>query len=74
MDELSENVTKWELLYDVVLEELRKTLPPLSKRGFTIFFTGLSGSGKSTIANAVLTKLMELGGRPVTLLDGDIVR
>ena len=57
-----------------VLEELRKTLPPLSKRGFTIFFTGLSGSGKSTIANAVLTKLMELGGRPVTLLDGDIVR
>ena len=57
-----------------VLEELRKTLPPLSKRGFTIFFTGLSGSGKSTIANAVLTKLMEMGGRPVTLLDGDIVR
>ena len=53
---------------------MRKTLPPLSKRGFTIFFTGLSGSGKSTIANAVLTKLMELGGRPVTLLDGDIVR
>ena len=46
-----------------VLEELRKTLPPLSKRGFTIFFTGLSGSGKSTIANAVLTKLMEMGGR-----------
>ena len=57
-----------------VLKELRKTLPPLSKRGFTIFFTGLSGSGKSTIANAVLTKLMEMGGRPVTLLDGDIVR
>ena len=57
-----------------VLEELRKTLPPLSKRGFTIFFTGLSASGKSTIANAVLTKLMEMGGRPVTLLDGDIVR
>jgi sulfate adenylyltransferase len=57
-----------------VLDELRKTLPPLSKRGFTIFFTGLSGSGKSTIANAVLTKLMEMGGRPVTLLDGDIVR
>ena len=53
-----------------VLDELRKTLPPLSKRGFTIFFTGLSGSGKSTIANAVLTKLMEMGGRPVTLLDG----
>ena len=35
-----------------------------------MFFTGLSGSGKSTIANALMTKLMELGGRPVTLLDG----
>ena len=57
-----------------VLKELRKTLPPLSKRGFTIFFTGLSGSGKSTLANAVVSKLMEMGGRPVTLLDGDIVR
>jgi sulfate adenylyltransferase len=40
----------------------------------TIFFTGLSGSGKSTIANAVLGKLLELGGRKVSLLDGDIVR
>eukprot|EP00095_Tigriopus_kingsejongensis_P004913 snap_masked-scaffold1_size3401120-processed-gene-20.1 protein:Tk04913 transcript:snap_masked-scaffold1_size3401120-processed-gene-20.1-mRNA-1 annotation:"adenylyltransferase" len=35
---------------------------------------GLSGSGKSTVANAVMVKLMELGGRPATLLDGDIVR
>jgi len=39
-----------------------------------VFFTGLSGSGKSTIANVLLVKLLELGGRPVTLLDGDIVR
>jgi sulfate adenylyltransferase len=39
-----------------------------------VFFTGLSGSGKSTIANALMVKLMELGGRPVTLLDGDVVR
>ncbi len=39
-----------------------------------MFFTGLSGSGKSTIANALMVKLLELGGRPVTLLDGDIVR
>ena len=43
-------------------------------RGFTIFFTGLSGSGKSTIANGLLIKLLEEGSRPVTLLDGDIVR
>ncbi|PTX45716.1 bifunctional sulfate adenylyltransferase/adenylylsulfate kinase [Allosediminivita pacifica] len=57
-----------------VVKELRRTKPPRSKQGFTVFFTGLSGSGKSTIANAVMTKLMEMGGRPVTLLDGDIVR
>lgn len=57
-----------------VLDVLRERHPPLSKQGFTLFFTGLSGSGKSTIANAVMTKLMEAGGRRVTLLDGDVVR
>ena len=57
-----------------VVEELRRTRPPRSKQGFTVFFTGFSGSGKSTIANALRVKLMEMGGRPVTLLDGDIVR
>ena len=57
-----------------VVAELRKTKPPRSKQGFTVFFTGFSGSGKSTIANALMVKLMEMGGRPVTLLDGDIVR
>ena len=57
-----------------VVKELRRTRPPRSKQGFTVFFTGFSGSGKSTIANALMVKLMEMGGRPVTLLDGDIVR
>ncbi len=57
-----------------VVTELRKTRPPRSHQGFTVFFTGFSGSGKSTIANALMVKLMEMGGRPVTLLDGDIVR
>ncbi len=57
-----------------VVSELRKTRPPRAKQGFTVFFTGFSGSGKSTIANALMVKLMEAGGRPVTLLDGDIVR
>jgi sulfate adenylyltransferase len=57
-----------------VVAELRKTRPPRAKQGFTVFFTGFSGSGKSTIANALMVKLMEMGGRPVTLLDGDIVR
>jgi sulfate adenylyltransferase len=40
----------------------------------TVFFTGLSGAGKSTIAHALLARLMEVGKRSVTLLDGDIVR
>ncbi|WP_392387213.1 bifunctional sulfate adenylyltransferase/adenylylsulfate kinase [Jannaschia aquimarina] len=57
-----------------VVRELRRTSPPRSQQGFTVFFTGLSGSGKSTIANAIMVKLMEMGGRPVTLLDGDVVR
>ncbi len=57
-----------------VVTELRRTRPARAKQGFTVFFTGLSGSGKSTIANALMVKLMEMGGRPVTLLDGDIVR
>lgn len=54
--------------------ELRRSSPPRSGQGFTVFFTGLSGSGKSTIANVLLVKLLERGGRNVTLLDGDLVR
>ena len=57
-----------------VVEQLRRTKPARNKQGFTVFLTGFSGSGKSTIANALMVKLMEMGGRPTTLLDGDIVR
>jgi len=60
--------------FSEVVEELRRTYPPRSNRGFTIFFTGLSAAGKSTLANVLMVKLLEGGGRPVTLLDGDIVR
>ena len=60
--------------YPEVVKELRKSYPPRHKQGVTIFFTGLSGSGKSTIANVLLTKFLETGGRPVTILDGDLVR
>ena len=67
------DIPEWFSFPDVV-EELRRTHPPRHQQGFTVFFTGLSGSGKSTIANALMTKLMEIGGRPVSLLDGDIVR
>jgi sulfate adenylyltransferase len=60
--------------YPEVVKELRRSFPPRHKQGVTIFFTGLSGSGKSTIANVLITKFLEVGGRPVTLLDGDLVR
>jgi sulfate adenylyltransferase len=60
--------------FPAVVEELRRTHPPRFEQGFTVFFTGLSGSGKSTIANVLLTKLLEQGGRSITLLDGDLVR
>jgi sulfate adenylyltransferase len=60
--------------YPEVVQELRRSYPPRHKQGLTIFFTGLSGSGKSTIANVLITKFLEAGGRPVTLLDGDLVR
>lgn len=60
--------------YPDVVSELQVAFPPRSKQGFTIFMTGLSGSGKSTIAKVLLVKFMEMRDRPVTLLDGDIVR
>jgi sulfate adenylyltransferase len=60
--------------YPEVVQELRRSFPPRHKQGVTIFFTGLSGSGKSTIANVLMTKFLEIGGRPVTILDGDLVR
>jgi sulfate adenylyltransferase len=60
--------------YPEVVAELRRSFPPHHKQGVTIFFTGLSGSGKSTIANVLLAKFLEAGGRPVTILDGDLVR
>ena len=67
------DIPEW-FSFPEVVEQLRLRYPPRSQQGFTVFFTGLSGSGKSTIANALMVKLMEMGGRPVTLLDGDIVR
>lgn len=68
-----ETIPPWFVWPDMVIE-LQRAFPPRSKQGFTIFLTGLSGSGKSTIAKVLLVKFMELRERPVTLLDGDIVR
>ena len=66
-------IPEWFTFGDVA-EELRRSHPPRHRQGLTVFFTGLSGSGKSTIANVLIVKFLEMGGRPVTLLDGDLVR
>jgi sulfate adenylyltransferase len=66
-------IPEW-FTYPEVALELQRSHAPRHRQGFTVFFTGLSGAGKSTIANVLLVKLLEMGGRPVTLLDGDIVR
>ena len=57
-----------------VARELRRARPPRAERGLAIFFTGLSGSGKSTIARGLAEALTERGDRTVSLLDGDRVR
>jgi len=67
------DIPSW-FTYPEVATELRRSFPPRAKQGFTIFFSGLSGAGKSTIANVLMTKFLEVGGRPVTMLDGDLVR
>ncbi|NNL95375.1 MAG: bifunctional sulfate adenylyltransferase/adenylylsulfate kinase [Xanthomonadales bacterium] len=66
-------IPEW-FTFPEVARELRRSYPARAEQGFTVFFTGLSGAGKSTIANVLMIKLRELGDRPVTLLDGDIVR
>ncbi|GAA1816164.1 adenylyl-sulfate kinase [Planosporangium flavigriseum] len=57
-----------------VAKELARARPARRHRGLVVFFTGLSGSGKSTIAKGVADVLRETGERTVTLLDGDVVR
>ena len=66
-------VPEWASFPEVI-KELHTSYPPPSAKGFTIFLTGLSGAGKSTIAKVLYSRFMEIGKRPVSLLDGDIVR
>ena len=68
-----EEVPEW-FSFPEVIAILRENFPSRQKQGFTVFLTGLSGAGKSTIANALMVRLMEKSSRSVTLLDGDIVR
>lgn len=67
------DIPEW-FSFPKVVAELRRTHPARHQQGFTVFFTGLSGAGKSAIARALMVKLLEAGGRRVTLLDGDLVR
>ncbi|BEL09866.1 bifunctional sulfate adenylyltransferase/adenylylsulfate kinase [Actinoplanes sichuanensis] len=57
-----------------VAKELSRVRPPRRHRGLVVFFTGLSGSGKSTIARNLADAMRENGDRTITLLDGDVVR
>ena len=66
-------VPAW-LIPAAVTEELRRARPPRAQRGVVVFFTGLSGSGKSTVARDLRDALLERGDRTVSLLDGDLVR
>jgi sulfate adenylyltransferase len=66
-----DEVPEW-FSFPEVIKELRRTTE--NQTGFTLFFTGLSGAGKSTIAQLLQTKLHELTGREITFLDGDVVR
>jgi sulfate adenylyltransferase len=62
------------MTFPEVKTELQKAYAPPRQNGFTVFFTGLSGAGKSTVAKILYSRFLEIGDRPVTLLDGDIVR
>ena len=68
-----EEIPEW-VTFPEVLNALLQSYPPRPKQGLTLFFTGLSGSGKSTLARIIYGKFIEEGQRPVTLLDGDVVR
>ena len=70
---LGKRVPEW-FTFPEVIEVLRQAHPPRHQQGFAIFCTGLSGAGKSTIARVLHARLLEMGKRPVTLLDGDVVR
>jgi sulfate adenylyltransferase len=68
-----DQIPEW-FMPPAVSAELRKVRPPRRERGLVVFFTGLSGSGKSTVARGLRDALAERGDRTVSLLDGDLVR
>jgi len=71
--ETGKKIPSW-ITFPEVIAEMQRSFPPPRSRGFTVVMTGLAGAGKSTIAQVRFSKFLEKGDRPVTLLDGDIVR
>lgn len=62
------------VLHPADLATLSRWRPPRSRRGLVVMFTGLSGSGKSTIARSLAARISQQTSRTVSLLDGDVVR
>jgi len=73
MLENGEDIPEW-FTYPEIADELKKFYKPRHKQGFCIYLVGLSGSGKSTIAQYLYNKLREIDTRTITILDGDVVR
>ncbi|MCA9361420.1 bifunctional sulfate adenylyltransferase/adenylylsulfate kinase [Candidatus Kaiserbacteria bacterium] len=68
-----EDIPEW-FSFPESVSALQMGVEKQRRRGVTLFFTGLSGAGKSTIANIVATKLLEVQHRELTFLDGDVIR
>ena len=69
----NESIPSW-FSFPEIMQELRAAHPPKNARGYTLFFTGLSGAGKTTLAQALMVKLKSHGKQNVTIIDGDVVR
>ena len=68
-----EPIPEW-FSFPEILTELKKLYPPKHQQGCTLLITGLPGAGKTTLAEALMSKLLEVGQRSVTVLDGDRMR
>jgi sulfate adenylyltransferase len=68
-----EEIPEW-FSFAESIQILRESVAREARQGVTVFFTGLSCSGKSTLAQLLVTRLGEMQNRPVTFLDGDIIR